>query len=199
MLAQIAPGLAAFIESAVEPLRLLISPAISQEDQDAIDQAMTSPEEVVSRYASILFEEARLSEAKVVRHAAECLGYLLAAHRLELRFVLMPRGQYHKKMWLIRSGEDWLAVHGSGNATARGLLVNGEQMTIDKVWSDGAVASKRVTRLLKQWDRQWNNEHKTSLTVSADQALRILSTITPDKVPTVADFWEAWQEDNAAG
>ena len=28
-----------------------------------------------------------------------------------------------------------VAVHGSGNLTARGLLVNGEQMTIDRPWS----------------------------------------------------------------
>ena len=42
----------------------------------------------------------------------------------------MQRGMYHKKMWLFHDGNAWAAVHGSGHATTRGLLVNGEQMTV---------------------------------------------------------------------
>ena len=198
-LAQVAPGLAEFISTSVEPLRLLISPVISSEDRLAIENATRSPEEVVSKCMAVLFEEAAFSHAKVARHAVECLAYLLASERLELRFVLMPAGQYHKKMWLIRSDEDWLAVHGSGNATTRGLLVNGEQMTIDRPWSDGDSSKRRVSRLLSQWDRQWNNEHRHSLTLSATQALRVLATLAPEKIPTVSDFWNAWKEDQEAG
>jgi superfamily II DNA or RNA helicase len=198
-LAQVAPGLADFISTSIEPLRLLISPAISQEDRQAIESATRTPEAVVAKYMSVLFEEATLSEAKVARHAVECLAYLLAAERLDLRFVLMPSGQYHKKKWLIRSGDDWLAVHGSGNATTRGLLVNGEQMTIDRPWSDGSAAQRRVSKLLGQWNRQWNNEHRYSLTLTATQALKFLATLAPSKMPTVSDFWDAWTADNEAG
>jgi superfamily II DNA or RNA helicase len=198
-LAQIAPGLAAYLELDDRRLELMISPVISEEDREAIERAVTTPEEVAKAYADLLFEEARLSQACVVRHAVQCLAYLLAANRLDLRFVLMTKGQYHKKEWLIRSGEDWLAVHGSGNATTRGLLVNGENMTIDRPWQDGSASANRVQRLLEQWERQWNNEHRFSLTVSAPQALRVLREMTPSAVPTVEDFWEAWREDNLSG
>lgn len=198
-LAQIAPGLAAFLERDDRRLELMISPMISEEDRDAIERAVTSPEEVAIAYADLLFEEARLSHARVVRHAVQCLAYLLAAGRLDLRFVLMAKGQYHKKQWLIRSGEDWLAVHGSGNATVRGLLVNGETMRIDRPWRDGAASANAVRLLLEQWDRQWNNEHRYSLTVTAPQALRLLGEMAVSTVPTVEDFWQAWREDNLAG
>ena len=198
-LAQIAPGLAAYLEGEDRRLELMISPVISEEDREAIEQAVTTPEEVVKAYADLLFEEARLSQVCMVRHAVQCLAYLVAANRLDLRFVLMTKGQYHKKEWLIRSGEDWLAVHGSGNATTRGLLVNGENMTIDRPWQDGAASANRVRMLLEQWDRQWNNEHRFSLTVLAPQALRVLREMTSSAVPTVEDFWEAWREDNLAG
>jgi superfamily II DNA or RNA helicase len=198
-LAQVAPGLAAYLNEGDRRLELLISPVISEEDREAIERAMKTPEQVVQECADLLFEEARLSQAKVVRHAISCLAYLLAADRLDLRFVLMAAGQYHKKQWLIRQGQDWLAVHGSGNATTRGLLVNGENMTIDRAWRDGIASEARVRRLINQWDRQWNNQHRYSLTVSAPQALRLLREMRPLVIPTVADFWDAWRQDHADG
>ena len=78
-----------------------------------------------------------MSESAVERHTVETLAYLVASDRLQMRVVLMEQGMYHNKIWLLRSGGQWLAVHGSGNATERGLLVNGEQMSIDRAWIDG--------------------------------------------------------------
>ena len=100
--------------------------------------ASKSPEDVVDEAMRTLLTDARLSSSAVVHHTLDCLSYLVAAERLEVRFVLMRQGMYHKKLWLFSDGTHWAAVHGSGNATARGLLVNGEQMTVDKPWSDGA-------------------------------------------------------------
>ena len=92
------------------------------------------PQEVLDNTMIKLFEDARLSGSAIERHAVETLAYLIASKRLEIRVVLMDRGMYHRKVWLFRSGEQWLAVHGSGNATERGLLVNGEQMSVDRTW-----------------------------------------------------------------
>jgi len=41
-------------------LELMISPVISEEDRDAIEAPVTTPEEVAQTYADLLFEEARL-------------------------------------------------------------------------------------------------------------------------------------------
>ena len=199
-LAQVAPGLAAFIERSEAPLKLLISPEISPEDHEAIEKGITTRQDLVDRLAAELFGDDGFSESALVEHTRECFSYLIAARRLELRFVLMDGGIYHKKQWLIREGEAWVAVHGSANATSRGLLVNGEQMTVDRAWCDGATAESRVKMLVGQWERQWTNEHPHSITLGASGGLAFAgSGNSPGQVPTVHDFWEAWRRDHDAG
>lgn len=198
--AQIAPGLAAFIANSSEPLQLLISPEISAEDRDAIERGLQRPEEVIERSVQRLLTDAVLSESAVVLHTLDCLSYLVASKRLDLRFVLMRRGMYHKKIWLFDGDVGWCAVHGSSNATTPGLLVNGEQMTVDRPWMDGESATTRVALLVRQWERQWNNESPHSLTLPAPQGLRFAGWRANDlSVPTVRDFWDAWRADFDAG
>ena len=198
-LAQIAPGLAAFVNDTKGILQLMASPEISEEDQEAIHRGVTDPQIVLEQTMDRLFECARLSESAIERHAVETLAFLVASGRLEMRVVLMARGMYHKKIWLFRSADQWLAVHGSGNATERGLLVNGEQMSLDRAWMDGPRATERVNMFLSQWSSRWNNQDTSSLTVDVGQSLRILrgqARLTP---PTIDDFWEAWRSDHDAG
>ena len=199
-LAQVAPGLAAFIEQSRAPLKLLISPEISPDDREAIKRGLTTEQAVIDRLAEEICGEAGLTESALVDHTRDCFAYLIGVGRLELRFVLMESGMYHKKQWLIREGDDWIAVHGSGNATSRGLLVNGEQMTVDKAWSDGPAARRRVGKLVEQWQRQWEDEHPRSLTLTASAGLRFAGRASkPGDAPTMEDFWEAWRRDHAAG
>ena len=198
-LAQIAGGLAAFINDSDAILDLMVSPEISEEDREAIWRGIREPEVVLDEALERLFTEARLSDSAVQRYTVETLAYLVASGRLRLRVVLMERGVYHKKIWLFRAGDEWLAVHGSGNATERGLLVNGEQMSIDRAWQDGPRSEARVQIFLEQWDRQWENRHPTALTVEVSQALEILRGYAADSPPTTSDFWKAWQLDHEAG
>ena len=197
-LAQIAPGLAALFQNPSNKIRLLASPVISSEDRDAIETGVKDAECVINAAAIELLIEAKRSGVATDLHCLDCLSYLVASQRLEIRFVLMDAGMYHKKMWLLRQGDDWLAVHGSGNATYRGLLVNGEQMTIDRAWKDGDAARERVDLLVSQFKRQWKNESEGALTISARQAtdfLRSHASSGRDDVPTVQDFWAAWEAD----
>ena len=201
-LAQIAPGLAALLRNPSNKIRLLASPAISSEDRDAIEAGVRDAESVINAAAIELLIEAKRSGVATDSHCLDCLSYLVASERLEIRFVLMDAGMYHKKKWLLRQGDDWLAVHGSGNATHRGLLVNGEQMTIDRAWKDGDAARERVGLLVGQFERQWKNESEGTLTVPAHQALDFLRRHAPSgrgDVPTVQDFWAAWEADFEAG
>ncbi len=199
-LAQVAPGLAAFIATKEAPVKLLISPEVSSEDREAIEQGITRPQHVVDRVAAELFGNGEPSESALVHHTRECLSYLIATERLDLRFVLMESGIYHKKQWLFRASDSWMAVHGSGNATTRGLLVNGEQMSVDRAWCDGAAAQRRVEKLVGQWKRQWENEHPRSLTLTASEGLQFAALrSSPTHIPTVDDFWEAWRRDHAVG
>ena len=198
-LAQIAPGLASFVNDTRCTLDMLVSPEISLEDQEAIRRGVREPDEVLNEALVKLFEGAFLSSSAIERHTVETLGYLVASGRLRLRVILMQRGMYHKKIWLFRSGQHWLAVHGSGNATERGLLVNGEQMSIDRAWADGQQSQVRVNLFLDQWARQWENRNSSSLTVEVGRALDFLRGYAGIEPPTAADFWTAWHRDYELG
>jgi superfamily II DNA or RNA helicase len=198
--AQIAPGLADFLAHPDRHLSLLISPEIDEADRDALGRGTKSPEQVVRDIEQRLFADAVVSASALVQHTLDCLAYLVAAGRLTVRFALMPRGQYHKKKWLLRGGAEWLAVHGSGNATARGLLVNGEQMTVDRPWVDGSAAETRVAKLVNGWERDWNNENPHVLAIEVLDGLRVIGKRgVKQSVPTVDDFWRAWQADHMRG
>jgi len=198
-LAQLAPGLAAFVNHSDSVIRLLISPALSVEDQEAIARAVSTPQEVLEKSVQILFEDAVISPERMVRHAVDCLAYLLAANRLQLRVVLMPTGQYHKKFWIFRTGDETMAVHGSGNATERGMLVNGEQMSIDVSWSGEASSIRRIKKLADGWNLQWSDNGAHSKTFEISKALAVLKTLEIGPKPTLEQFWEAWQQDSADG
>ena len=198
-LAQIAPGLASFVNNTKCTLNLMVSPELSTEDQDGIRRGLYEPKAVLEEAMERLFNKAMLSDSAVERHAVHTLSYLIASGRLDMRVVLMDKGMYHKKIWLIRSGDHWLAVHGSGNATERGLLVNGEQMSIERAWVDGAQSEVRVKIFLDQWTRQWENRHPTSITVEVGQALEVLRAYADPQPPTAVDFWKAWEQDHEAG
>lgn len=198
--AQIAPGLADFLSFPSRRLGLLISPEIDEADREALERGTKSPDEVAREIEERLFSDAVVSASALVQHTLDCLAYLVAAHRLTIRFALMARGQYHKKKWLLRGGTDWLAVHGSSNATARGLLVNGEQMTVDRPWIDGPAAEARVTKLVGSWERDWNNESPHLLAIEISDGLRVIGKRgTKQSVPTINDFWKAWQTDHMRG
>jgi hypothetical protein len=151
--------------SAAALLDLLISPEIDEADREALERGTKSPDEVVRNIENRLFSDAVVSASALVQHTLDCLAHLVAARRLTVRFALMAHGQYHKKKWLLRGGTDWLAVHGSSNATTRGLLVNGEQMTVDRPWMDGPAAEGRVANLVGGWERDWNNENPHVLSI----------------------------------
>ena len=196
---QLAPGLAEFVNKTNNSLDLLVSTEISKEDREAIHRGVIAPEEVLNSALEQLFEGALLSSSAVERHSVETLAYLVASGRLRMRVVLMQQGMYHKKLWLFRSGEKWLAVHGSGNATERGLLMNGEQMSIERAWLDGERSESRVALFLSQWEDHWNNRAPGSLTVDVDRALKFLRGRAKSEPPTAQEFLDAWEHDFEAG
>ena len=199
-LAQIAPGLASYLQRSDRPLKLLISPELDDDDRAAIDKGVRSPQQVIDSLSASLLGDGSVHEAALVRHTRACLSFLLATRRLEIRFVLMDHGMYHKKQWLLGDGDEWLAVHGSGNATGRGLLLNGEQMTVDRAWADGPIAELRVSKLVQQWDKQWNGEHSDSLTLQASDGILVAAQASAHgTAPTIGDFWAAWRQDHDAG
>lgn len=196
--AQLAPGLAAFINGTNSPLQLLLSPNLSSEDRDAINRALVEPEAVALSAFTRLFEGACASESAIAVHAADCLAYLIASDRLLLRFVLMKQGLFHPKVWLFEAGGDILAVHGSSNLTEAGLLYNGEIVSVDRPWKDGPAAEARVNGLVNMFEEYWANKRDHSITVGPRVGL-VVTQHDLKRKPTMEDFWRAWFDDTKKG
>lgn len=196
----LAPGLAAFINRPNGQIRLLASPVITEADQQAIRDAVDDPEEIIARVAREIFAEARMSEEVLVRHHYDCLAYLLARGRLELRLVLMrTQGLFHPKVWLFADGEDTVALHGSSNATTPGLLYNFETVRLERPWRS-ADAMQSVAEFEGLFDRVWCRQDKDTIVVDLPEAVRLdlLRDGETRPVPTLDEFLAAWRADHAS-
>src|SRR4051812_23003907 len=93
-LRDIAPGLAIFLARSSETMRLLVSPNLSAEDLEAMRHGFSTDAEVIERRMLEAYGEACISESALVRHTLECLAYLLASERLEVKVTFLPAGLF---------------------------------------------------------------------------------------------------------
>jgi superfamily II DNA or RNA helicase len=195
--AQLAPGLAAFLNRYKGQLRLLVSPRIEDRDRKAIELANADPAKVLADAARQLFEDGAVAASALARHTVECLAYLLASGRLELRVVLMWRGMFHPKVWIFSDTDSMLVAHGSSNPTEPGLLYNFETVSVERSWVETAKASAFATLFTGVWE----GTDPTVLTIRMPEGLRLVKPGRGGSAdcPTVDDFWAAWYEDAQRG
>lgn len=194
----IAPGIAAFVNETTGVFQLLISPTIDDADREAIRLALADRKDILRRAAERLLEETRLSESALEHHALDCLSYLLARGRLDIRFVLMAEGaMFHPKVWIFHDGRDLLVAHGSSNVTAAGLLFNFEAVTVERSWT-GEDAMTRTIRFRDLFESLWLGKDPDTLTLDVSAGLK-LARPAPAIPPTIDDFWRAWHADVAQG
>jgi superfamily II DNA or RNA helicase len=149
----LAPGLAQYLSRTDNaPIRLVISPMLSEEDITAISKGVREPREIAERRLAEVLEDTTLAASALARHAAACLGWLLAAGRLEL-LVAIPRDgkKFHKKIWEFHDGEDYVIVRGSSNATEWAMTGNFEQMDVDTTWDGSGRKIATYVRMLDSY------------------------------------------------
>ncbi len=197
--ALLAGGLAAFLARSGEA-ELLLSIEVSQEEFDAFASGANQPEVVIREFVDQETGPGELSENALANHTLQCLSYLIATERLEVRFALKPAGSYHKKMWFFSLGDETVAVHGSANVTCRGLFGNGEQMTIDRP-TDGEAARDRIRKFQESWEADWGSKNPDStLTLTVPEATNLIRERGSSELPpTIDDFWDAWRRDHENG
>jgi superfamily II DNA or RNA helicase len=191
-LAQIAPGLAHFICNQSGTVDLLISPIVSQADREAIERGTMQPEEVLASSTASFMRNCAEAKNALVSHTLDCLSLLVAQGRLRIKVVVMRQGQYHKKLWIFERERETLLVHGSGNATERGMLVNGEQMSIDASWTGEPTADSRIAKVTRAWSHEWTNQSAHCVAIDAKKAIPFFEVRSSSPV-SPASFAAAWE------
>ena len=198
VLKDLSHGLARYLSKNSSKVRILISPELSATDQDSLREGI-DPQVIVSRIVQDAFESTEALESALVQHAKECLAYLLAEDRLEIRVVLMRRGLFHPKTWIFSDAQHSAVLSGSANATHNGLGLNIEQLNLNFSWS-GTSEAARCHGHKEFFDRYWaSSGTKDTKTVSLSYALLkgLLKPAESAEKPSFDDYQRALAEEFA--
>lgn len=191
-LRQLAPGLASFISRGEQPMRLLVSPLLSDDDLVGVEMGLTTPEEVLADAVGASLSDAVALEDALANHTLHCLAYLLASKRLEIKVVLVEGGIFHVKEWILRAGDDVAVLAGSANFTGRAISSNVEALYLHRSWRD-IDNLDTCTESLAEFELLWSGRKQRARTVDLPTALAedLIRTYADDRQPTETDYERA--------
>jgi superfamily II DNA or RNA helicase len=193
----IAPGLAEYHLKAEKPMRLIISPNLSEADAQALRDGIKTPKLALEERLVELVGEPKVSANALAQHTLTCLAYLLANEKIKIRVAwLRDGGLFHSKVWLFQDDVDTVSVHGSSNLTEPGLWRNHEQIRVDASWQ-GEHAVDSISALKREFEELWSGTSGYVIAIDLPEVVKnkLLREYTPDRPPTQADFENAWAED----
>ena len=196
-LRSISPGLAEYLVRTENPMRLVVSPNISDLDYGALRDGVSTPQEVLENRLKELLGEAKVSASALVEHTLECLAYLLSTNRLKIRIAwLKDGGLFHPKVWFFRDKRFTVVAHGSSNFTLSGLTRNHEQIRVETSWR-GELANESIDILTEEFEALWNGSQDYVLSLDLPTAISndLIREYTTNSPPSPDDFRRAWNED----
>lgn len=187
--AEIAPGLATFLRNTQAPLRIVISPFLTDTDFDAL----TRDDAHLADLARKLLVDEIPTEQHLARHTLECLAWLLVQRRLIFKIAVMRDALFHPKVWLFQDVNSSAALHGSTNLTKSGLALNREQLTLSRDWS-GEESVYAIVRLRNEFDDLWvgGDDDCHVLDLPDAVARDVVETYKTDRMPDDAHLRTLW-------
>lgn len=188
---EIAPGLAEYLQSSNEVMRLIISPFINAHDQ----KALLNGTENLGSMAESAFKEMIPDADELSGHTLSCLAWLISQGRLEIKIAVMKDALFHSKVWLFEKGNKFAAFHGSANMTGLGLGKNREQLTLSKSWKSDEGAEV-YHELATEFEMLWSGGDRDCVTVPLSKALKdkIVKEFKGEHQPTEEDFLKLWRK-----
>lgn len=189
-LAEIAPGLATYLRSTTEPLRLVVSPYLTAADQEALAAGL-SPDAL----AETKLAEGWPTANELSEHALRCLAWLISQGRLQMQIALMRDALFHPKVWLFHDGSDVAALHGSANMTGAGLGKNREQLSLARGWMSDDAA-RTCAKLSAEFELLWKGGDNDCVVVDLPRALeeRLLRDYKTERLPDEDDCRRLWRK-----
>ena len=189
--AEIAPGLATFLRNSNAPMRMVVSPFLTENDFEAL----TKSDEELRHLAERLFIQDIPDQDVIVHHTLECLAWLITQGRLIIKVAVMREALFHPKVWLFEDSESRAALHGSTNFTKTGLSKNREQLTLSRDWK-GDEAIFHVERLRQEFKTLWDGGDEDCAVVPLPDAVkrRIVTRYKTEERPDENVVTEMWQK-----
>ncbi len=191
-LRELSHGLASYILRGNQPLRLLVSPVLSDSDQEGIRLGTRSPKGLIDGAIKAAFTDETALASALANHTKQCFAYLLSTRRLLMKIVLVQDAKFHIKEWIFRSGQDIAVLSGSANFTGQALLGNVERLNLHRSWrgGDSETASREA---VNEFGAYWSNSKPHAIAVDLPVALRegLIESYDTSQPPTEADYRKA--------
>ena len=189
--AEIAPGLATFLRNTRAPLRMVVSPFLTEADFDTL----TRDESHLALLAKRILVDDVPTEQHLSRHTLECLAWLIVQRRLVLKIAVMRGALFHPKVWLFQDAETSVALHGSTNLTKSGLVLNREQLTLSRNWS-GPESAYVIDRLRAEFDDLWSGGDDDCRVLDLPEAVAksVVETYRTDQMPNETRLQAIWDK-----
>lgn len=177
-------GLKRFIDAGGH-MRMLVSHILTQEDIAAIEKGY----DIRERLGDLI--TLALPDDKVLAARLECLAWLVAAGRLDIKVALPTDAQgrliggkslFHEKVLLLTDEQgDRICLTGSVNESVNAWRNNQESLTLFSSWEGG---DRYINAHQESFDRLWNGEAVRTLVVDFPDALRDqLIALAPTEPP----------------
>ena len=198
-LRDIAPGLAEYIGRPHTAIRLIASPYIGDADRAALTEGVTTPAQLLEDRLLELCGADYSMVSALANFTLDCLAYLIASGRLQMKVGYVPGGLFHPKVWIFGQGDDVVALHGSSNFTHPGLARNVEQVSVARSWRGNDQAAI-VGDLVEEFEALWRGARSYAWVIDLPDAVRQrLLLRRPASTPTPEAFAEAWACDHQEG
>lgn len=186
VLAYAARGMTSLVETE-STIRLVCSPALSEEDERVIREAHESQvQSVLEEQILAQWSEINKSESNC---GLRCLAWLIENNRLEVKLAFpvsesgrARRGIFHDKLGLIYdANDDFLAFKGSANETESGLISNFESIDVYPSWNS---ESTRARNNAEYFEQLWADKKPLVRVLPFSSIARdILQRFRPDRPP----------------
>lgn len=148
-------------------MRLAVSPHLSKEDIDAIENAEASQSDAINAVVATAFSDIEALADEIERDHVRALGWMLGNGYLELKIAcvvddagnIRSEQLFHQKVGIFRDrAGDAVSFSGSINETAAGWLLNSEEFKVFKSWDDGQRAFFESDA--NKFEEIWNNQRE---------------------------------------
>ena len=163
-------GIANLIENGGK-MQLIVSPHLSKEDIEAIEQGYHTKDQIIEECLSEVIPDTLLPEQD--QSQWECLAWMISTDILDIKIALARTiersGIYHEKLGIFTDNlNNHVAFSGSANETSGGLISNFETVDAFTSWRD----SSRTARKIENFEKLWKNDTNKVEIINFPEACR---------------------------